>query len=122
VPAYETGEFTPPAPVARARVCGPTGQTRSGVPLLIDTGADVSTIPRAVAEAVAAEVQASGILIRSFDGTETVCDLAELSVELLRYRFQGAFVIAEAEYGVVGRNVLNALLLTLDGPRQVWSA
>ncbi len=122
MPAYETEEFVPPAPVARAVVRGPAGQTRSGVPLLVDTGADVSVVPRRVAEDVAAAIQPSGIAIRSYDGSEALCDLAELSVEFLRYRFRGIFVVGDAENGVLGRNILNSLLLTLDGPGQVWSA
>jgi hypothetical protein len=122
VPTYETGDFAPPAPVARAVVRGPAGRTRSGVPLLLDTGADVSVVPRSAAAEVAAEVQPSAVTIRFYDGSETVCDLAELSVEFLRYRFRGTFVVGDADYGVLGRNILNSLVLTLDGPGQVWTA
>jgi len=42
---------------------------------------------------------------------------AELQVEFLRFRFRGRFLLGESEYGVVGRNILNLLVLTLDGPR-----
>jgi hypothetical protein len=80
MPRYETGDFVPPAPVARGVVRGPAGATRSGVALLVDTGADVSVVPRRVAEDVGAAVQPSGVAIRSYDGSEVVCDLAELSV------------------------------------------
>ena len=122
MPMYEGGDFEPPAPVARVAVCGPTGQIRSDVPLLIDTGADVSAIPRSVANEVGAEIRPSTVAIRSYDGSETICDLATLSVELLEYRFQGSFVVADSDYGVVGRNILNLLMVNLNGPRQVWSA
>lgn len=121
MPAYESGAFTPPAPVARVVIRGPAGQARTGVPLLVDTGADVSIIPRSAVEAVAADVRPSDVAIRFYDGSEAACDVAELSLELLRYRFQGAFVIGDEEYGVLGRNILNVLVLSLDGPRQIWS-
>lgn len=121
MPGYETEGFVPPAPVARAVVHGPTGRARSDVRLLIDTGADVSIVPRTVAVDVNAEVRPSGIVIRSYDEGEATCDLAELSVEVLQYRFRGTFVIGDADYGVLGQNILNSLLLTLDGPRRVWS-
>lgn len=121
MPQYEIVGFVPPAPVAHAAVRGRTGQMQPDVPLLLDTGADVSLVPRHVAEAVGAEVHPSGVALRFYDGREAMCDVAELSVEVLHYRFQGAFVIVDAEHGVLGRNILNLLVLTLDGPQQVWS-
>ena len=122
MPAYETGQFAPPAPVARVVIHGPTGRRRADVPLLLDTGADVSIIPRAAAEDVAAVIRSADVAIRFYDGSEAACDVADVSLEFLRFRFQGAFVIGDEEYGVLGRNILNVLMLTLDGPRQVWSA
>ena len=122
MPAYEAGDFAPPAPVARAVVRGPAGATRPDVPLLIDTGADISVIPQSVASAVNAEVRPSDIAIRFYDGSERTCDVAELTVEFLRYRFQGVFVVVDSDYGVLGRNILNLLVFTLDGPRRIWSA
>lgn len=122
MPAYEAGEFTPPAPVARVRVLGPAGDARDDIPLLIDTGADVSIIPRHVAAEVGAEIRASNVPLRFFDESEMDTAVATLTVELLRFRFQGQFVVADAPVGVLGRNILNLLVLTLDGPRQAWSA
>lgn len=122
MPTYEGGRFAPPAPVARVVVHGPTGKARADVPLLIDTGADVSIVPRDVVEAVEGDVRAGDVAIRFFDGSEAVCDVAEVSVELLRYHFRGAFVLGDEEYGVLGRNILNALVLTLDGPHRTWFA
>src|SRR5438067_2276804 len=120
MPAYEAGPFVPAAPVARAIVRGPTGSVRTDVPLLIDTGADISAIPRSVAQSVAALVRPSDVVVRFYDGSEILCELAELSVEFLRFRFSGMFVIADADHGVLGRNVLNRLVVTLDGPRLTW--
>lgn len=122
MPAYEAGSFDPPAPVARAVVRGPGGHTPPGVPLLLDSGADVSVVPRHVAESVRAFIQPSRVPLRMADGSEAACDVAELTVEFLRYRFTGAFVILDGNYGIVGRNILNGLIVTLDGPRQAWSA
>jgi len=90
--------------------------------MLIDTGADVSIIPRTAAEDVIDEFETWGIALRTYDGSEATYNVAQVTVEFLRYRFQGAFAVADTEYGVLGRNVLNSLLLTLDGPQQMWSA
>lgn len=74
MPAYEREGFSPPAPVVCSLVRGPEGRVYQDVPLLLDTGADVTVLPLHVANAV------------------------------------------------VGRNIPNLLVLTLDGPRQDWSA
>jgi predicted aspartyl protease len=121
VPTYEVEGFTPPAPVVRAVVRGPTGVAHADIPLLIDTGADVSAVPRAVAEGVAADVRTADVELQLYDGTVTRGDVANLAVEFLRFRFQGKFVVADAPHGIVGRNILNLLVTTLDGPAAAWS-
>lgn len=121
MPAYETTGFQPPAPVVRARVVGPAG-ARSRVPLMLDSGADVSVIPLETARAVGAVISRSTAPIQFLAGQEILLEQAELAVEFLRYRFRGAFLVVDSGYGIVGRNILNALALTLDGPRLEWSA
>lgn len=121
MPKYETAGFDPQAPVIRARVRGPSGVVRSDVPLLIDTGADVSLVPMRVATAVDAVARPSGAPIQFLSGREVLLDQADLAVEFLRYRFRGTFLLVDSPYGVIGRNVLNALALRLDGPGREWS-
>jgi hypothetical protein len=122
MPVYETVGFEPPAPIARALVRGSGSQTYRGLPLLIDTGAEASVIPRFVAEAVGADIRPSDIILRFYDGTETRFEEAEVAVEFLSYRFRGLFLVADATYGILGRNILNLFVLTLDGPGLTWSA
>jgi len=43
MPSYDAVDFEPPAPVARARVTSST-LTAADVPMLLDTGADVSVV------------------------------------------------------------------------------
>jgi hypothetical protein len=121
LPAYEAAGFDPPAPVARSLVVGPAG-TCPNVPLLIDSGADVSVIPLWAADAVGAEPLREGVMLGFFDGSEATCDVAHLRVQLLRFAFEGAFAVRGGEHGILGRNILNQLALTLDGPQQLWSA
>ena len=122
MPAYEAGDFDPPAPVARARVVGPAGASQSNVPFLLDSGADVSVVPLSIAQAVGAVVDPAQVLVRYLDGDATPYDRATLSIELGRYRFAGPFLVARTDYGVFGRNVLNLIVLTLDGPSLIWTA
>lgn len=120
MPRYETAGFQPPAPVIRASVLGPAG-TMPEVPFLLDSGADVSVVPLAAASAVRAPVGPPSTAIQFLAGREILVPHAELAIEFLSYRFRGAFLVVESSYGVVGRNVLNAIALTLDGPRLEWS-
>ena len=121
MPAYEAGIFKPPAPVVRALVRGPTNLA-SDVPLLVDTGADVSLIPLKVASVVGAQTHPSSAPIQSLGGEEMSCLEADLTTEVLGYRFRGPFLIMESDYGILGRNILNLLFVTLDGPNLSWSA
>ena len=51
MPSYDAVDFDPPAPVARARFTSST-LTAADVPMLLDTGADVSVVPRSIAEQI----------------------------------------------------------------------
>ncbi|HEY3081060.1 MAG TPA: aspartyl protease family protein [Chloroflexota bacterium] len=119
MPVYEGG-FDPPAPVARVDVIGPTGR-QSNVPMLIDTGSDDSVVPRRVADAVGAAVHASPYRLELFDGSVVPAEEAEIIVRLAPYRFAGAYLVEDKEYGILGRNILRHLVLRLDGPRQGWT-
>lgn len=49
MPAYNSNSFSPPAPVALVTLRDPdSGAAQADVPMLLDTGADVSLIPQAV--------------------------------------------------------------------------
>ena len=121
MPAYEGKGFFPPAPVIAARLRGPDSRAVSDMRMLIDTGADVTVLPLQAAYAVGAIAQPSPVPVQFYSGEAVTYLQADLSLEFLRYRFRGLFLLAESEYGVLGRNVLNQLLVTLDGPMLIWS-
>ena len=51
MPSYDTSYFDPPAPVATVTLRNPhSGATVSDVLLLLDTGADVTLLPRMMVE------------------------------------------------------------------------
>jgi len=53
MPHYDTSQFEPPAPLADVTLRNPdTGLTASNVPMLLDTGADVSLIPHTTLKAL----------------------------------------------------------------------
>ena len=51
MPSYDASHFDPPAPVARVTLRNPqSGATVSDVLLLVDTGADITLLPRMAVE------------------------------------------------------------------------
>ena len=121
MPGDEGGVFEPPAPVVRVVVRGPNGLVYNDAPFLIDTGADVSLVPQEVVNAVKATTTASSAPIQLLAGYQLPCVQADLSIEFLRYRFRGLFLVAESDFGVLGRNILNMLVVNLDGPGLFWA-
>jgi hypothetical protein len=119
VPEYESAGYNPPAPVARAVVTG-DGQAAVDIPLLIDTGADSSIIPRSVALLVGADLSPAPEAIVSYTGNSQQCEQAMFTVRFERVTIRGPFLVVDTEQGVLGRNVLNSLVLTLDGPGLKW--
>jgi predicted aspartyl protease len=123
MPKYDNVHFDPPAPSARVILRSPqSGATVSDVPMLIDTGADVTLLPRLAVDRLGLTPLAEqGSELTGFDGSKQLAPTVELDVIFLRRRFQGRFVLIDDECGILGRNVLNHLTLLFDGPRKEWS-
>jgi hypothetical protein len=44
-----------------------------------------------------------------------------LDLLFLKRAFRGRYLLIEEERGIMGRDILNHVILLLDGPRQQWS-
>jgi Aspartyl protease len=123
MPSYDASDFDPPAPVARVVLRNShSGATLSDVPLLLDTGADVTLLPRTAVERLGVPLlpdQRYELL--SFDGSRSFAPAVVLDLLFLRRAFRGRYLLIEAEQGILGRDILNHVTLLLDGPRQQWS-
>ncbi len=124
MPAYDSTSSDPPAPVARVSLRDPvSGASCVDVPMLVDSGADVTVLPRSVVVALGvAPSESSGVELAGFDGTRVVAGAVTLEMRLCGRLFRGRFLVAPVDRGILGRNILNALTLTLDGPRLPWEA
>ena len=110
--AYEASGFEPPAPVTRVAVRNPeNGEFRPAVAMLLDTGADVSLVPRTTLDEL-------GVIpddhrryeLVGFDGRSSLVPVAHLELVFCGRSFRGQFLLVEQPFGVLGRNSEWALL------------
>jgi hypothetical protein len=120
--AYESAGFQPAAPIAYVKLLS---QDRSlsitNVPMLLDTGADVSLVPRdRLIEILATSVPGQQYTLQGFDGQESSSQAIHLELHFLGKIFRGQFLLVEGTHGILGRNILNRLALTFNGPALMW--
>lgn len=121
MPDYDQQQFDPPAPLVTVVLrTADQAKSISDVPMLIDSGADVSLIPASCADRLALRSEEGPFALRGFDGSSSQAKAVDAEVSFLGLTFRGRFLIIDAVYGVLGRNVLNHLSLLLDGPRLQW--
>jgi hypothetical protein len=122
MPAYDSKVFDPPAPLARVNLRAlHNGAIVTGVPMLIDSGADVTLVPRTFINELRLELdQNESYELASFDGQEGTTKSVQLDLVFQTRTFRGRFLLINSESGILGRNVLNHFALVLDGPGLSW--
>ncbi len=120
--SYSHGsDHYPPIPVLEIRLGVPDVETLSGVvAALIDTGADITLAPQALLEEISAP-ELDEVRLRSHWGEYTTVITYLVDIALDTGVLPGVEVVGDM-YGstvLLGRNVLNKLLLLIDGPRQI---
>lgn len=122
MPAYDAKLFDPPAPVAHVTLRHPaTGASLSEVPMLMDTGADVTLLPRIYVDRLGISPLKEKVYeLQGFDGNITQAEAILLELVFLGRKYKGQFLLVDQPMGILGRNILNAIVLLLDGPRGAW--
>ncbi len=122
MPAYDGVLFNPPAPLAKVTLRHPsTGASVSDVPMLLDTGADVSLLPQPFVERLGISVDGGeGYELMGFDGKVSAAQAVEADLIFLRRAFKGRFLLIDQDWGLLGRDVLNHVSLLFDGPGLNW--
>ena len=122
MPPYDTAQFEPPAPLALVTLRNPgTGAISPDVPMLLDSGADVTFIPRINLNGLnLATLQDTLYELMSFDGSTSFAPVIQLELIFCRRIFRGQFLVINQAWGIIGRNVLNSMPLMLDGPNLTW--
>jgi predicted aspartyl protease len=118
---YNSEFFEPPAPFTKISVRNFNNKNRvSEVPMLLDTGADVSLIPTKFIESLNLSLGQANKLI-GFDGNETIFQSVDAQLIFEGKRFTGKYFLIDQEYGILGRDILNNFVLIFDGIELSWS-
>lgn len=118
--AYDATRFDPPAPLAFVTIKShQLDIVIHDVPMLIDTGADVSLLPQSHIAALTSP-GAKTFELEAFDGTRSTAHEVTAELQFLGKSFRGQFLLIKGSYGILGRNILNNLSLVFDGPALRW--
>jgi len=122
MPIYNREDFDPPAPVALVEIRNQvTGQIVANVPMLMDTGADVTLVPQTVLNQLQlTPTGETAYELAGFGGEKLALAAVQLDLIFYRKTFRGQFLPIDQTWGILGRNVLNSVSLRLNGPKLTW--
>lgn len=112
--------YHPPMPVVEVALGVSEGDfPLEPLPSIIDTGADITIVPREYLMRLDAPVVASGYLRSPWGGRSSV-KIYEVNVRVGEHDLYGVEVAGEpgGREVLLGRNLLNQLDLRLDGPNE----
>jgi len=122
MPAYDGTRFDPPAPLVHGSLRNPDiGAVLPEVPMLLDSGADVTLLARAVMSPLGlSAIPGNHYELVAFDGSRSFAAVTRLELQFCRRTFRGQSLLIEHAWSILGRNVLNAVAILLDGPNLSW--
>ena len=122
MPAYDQN-CSPPAPIAFVnwRNAG-TSETVADVPMLLDTGADLTLVPQSVADQLGVlPLPGQQYELAGFDGVHSWASAVILDLIWVGKAFRGRYLLTEDALGIIGRDVLNHLNVEFNGPSLEWN-
>ena len=136
MPRYNNN-YKPSAPTAvveiatvHAHLIGGGGNVSVQVDMIIDTGADISCIPKNIVKRLEGQVGKKFPYdvrkVEDFNGKQDILSVYTLK---LQPQLQGMigngndyeFLSINQNEGILGRNVLNDYFFHLNGPQEVWT-
>lgn len=109
--------YSPPAPVVTVTLFDAvTGSERAKLEAKLDTGADVTVLPESVIAQLALVPRAKAVL-RGFDGRASTRLVYYVGMRVMGVTLPAVRCVTATRTGaLLGRNVLNRFVITLDGP------
>jgi predicted aspartyl protease len=114
-------KYFPPIPAVELALRAPDSESSLGPLLaLVDTGADITLAPLAHLEQIGAP-ELDEVRLRSHWGSSTMVTTYLVDIEVSAGVLPDIEVVGDLHSDTIllGRNVLNKLLLLIDGPRQI---
>ncbi len=123
MPNFDSSHYDPPAPVAQVTLRNSkNGALMPNVLLLIDTGADITLLPKSSVEKLGViPISGQEYELLGFDGKRSMAKAVELDMLFLKKAYRGRYLLVDEDRGILGRDILASIILLLNGPRQEWN-
>lgn len=120
---YDEMDFEPPAPLAETKVLAPGRDSPiQTVKMQLDSGSDMTCVPKKVTSRLRTLDYGSVVAV-DFGGHQSTYRTVFISFSFAGFDFKNIEALEiEGDFGLFGRDVLNKLMLSLDGPNLKWSA
>jgi predicted aspartyl protease len=109
--------YSPPAPVIEFIISSLEGK-ESRCKGLIDTGVSMTCIPKKVIEVLGLP-SVSSTTIKDFEGHTSDVAIYLANILLLNFNIKTKVLPIDSEIGLIGRDILNQMAITLDGKNLV---
>lgn len=115
-------KYIPPAPTIKIKLRNPESlEVITDVPMLLDTGSDITLLPKSFCEKINAEISDTKFLtLESFNESTSITFYVYIEFVFLNKLFRGNFLVYDQEEGIIGRDVLNEFCITFDGKNLEW--
>jgi Retroviral aspartyl protease len=115
--------YKPPAPVAKVALRNrETLESILEVPMLLDTGSDITLLPKSFCDLINVNISDSKFAeLTNFDDGKTVAFYTNIDFIFLKKRFRGNFLVFDCEEGIIGRDILNKFSILFDGINLEWN-
>ncbi len=116
--------YHPPAPTARVKLRNPeTLEIIADVPMLLDTGADITLLAKSFCDAIGVKIsETESLELEGFNQTTTVAFYVSLEFIFVNKIFRGKFLVYNQDEGIIGRDVLNKFAILFNGKDLNWKA